>query len=228
MTLLTPDRQLRQPDPARRRRPTAVLLVGAPLVMVAGRVLLVPYDHQDWNGMLDAMAAHRGRSDTGWLLAVAASGLLGLTATLLARRLHDIGWHRTAGFGAITTALGWAGCAGIATTALLVSGLAGSPDRPGQVNAMSEFNNGSSNIVYVMCLAGAVGYLVLSYGLGRSGSVSSGAAILIGLGGATTLLTMPGPVSPFLVLASLLLTAGHVLALQPGRALPSTAAGTPA
>jgi len=225
MTLPTQDHDLLWRRQTAVGRPAAVLLVGAPLVMAAGRVLLVPYDHQDWNGVLDAMAAHRGRSDGGWLLAVAASGLLSLTAALLSRRLHVSG--RTgaaafAAFAAVTTALGWAGCAGFATAALLVSVMAGAPDRPGQLQVMANFNDGPGNVVFLLALTGALGYAVLAYGLGRSETVSVGAAVLIGLGGSTTLLTMPGPVTPFLVLAAMLLTVGHALTLQPGRPATSS------
>ena len=39
--------------------------------------------------------------------------------------------------------------------------------------------------------------------------------MLIGLGGVATLLTMPGPAKPLLVVAALLLAAGHVLARTP-------------
>lgn len=161
MTLPTQDHDLLRRRQTALGRPAAVLLVGAPLVMAAGRVLLVPYDHQDWNGVLDAMAAHRGRSDGGWLLAVAASGLLSLTAALLSRRLHDSG--RTgaaafAAFAAVTTALGWAGCAGFATAALLVSVMAGAPDRPGQLQVMANFNDGPGNVVFLLALTGALGY----------------------------------------------------------------------
>jgi len=158
MTLPTQDHDLLRRRQTALGRPAAVLLVGAPLVMAAGRVLLVPYDHQDWNGVLDAMAAHRGRSDGGWLLAVAASGLLSLTAALLSRRLHDSGRTGAAAFAAVTTALGWAGCAGFATAALLVSVMAGAPDRPGQLQVMANFHDGPGNVVFLLALTGALGY----------------------------------------------------------------------
>ena len=72
-------------------RPAVILLVAAPLLMALARVLLVPFDDQKWDQVLNQMAAHQGRSDTGWILALAASGLLAATALMLARRLSLTG-----------------------------------------------------------------------------------------------------------------------------------------
>ena len=73
----------------RLTRGVVVLLIGAPLLMAVAHVLLVPFDDQDWDAVLTSMANHQGRSDAGWLMAMAASGLLAVTAVILARRLGD-------------------------------------------------------------------------------------------------------------------------------------------
>lgn len=85
-----------------------VLLIAAPIVMAVGRLLLVPLDDEDWDGVMSDMAANPGRSAAGWLLSIAACGLLAATAVILARRLADEGWSRTAMFVTVTTAMGWA------------------------------------------------------------------------------------------------------------------------
>ncbi len=194
-------------------RTAMALLIGAPLVMALGRALLVPFDDQDWEGTLTDMAAHQGRSDFGWILAVAASGLLATAAAILARRLLA---HRTksATFAVIATALGWAGCAGIATGGLLMSEMAKATDRAAQVQILKNFNDGNSAFIFLLCLIGAIGYVVLAVGLARAKVTSKGAAVLIGLGGASTLLTMPGPLTPLLVATAVVLAAGNGLALR--------------
>ena len=72
------------------------LLIGAPLLMAVGRMLLVPIDDQDWDAVMTSMARHEARSDSGWLIAIAACGLLAVTAVLI-------------GFGGATTLLTMAG-----------------------------------------------------------------------------------------------------------------------
>jgi len=195
-------------------RPAATLLLVAPLVMALGRALLVPFDDQDWNGTLTDMAAHRGRSDAGWVLALAASGLLATTVGILAAQLRTRR-RRSSGFALVATALGWAGCAAICGGGLLMSAMARATDRDVQVQVMKEFNDaGATGVVFLVCVIAAVGYVVLAVGLARSQVTSKGAAVLIGLGGATTLLTMPGPLTPLLVATALILAAGHGLALR--------------
>jgi hypothetical protein len=196
-------------------RTGATLLIVAPLLMVAGRTLLVPMDDQGWEKVLNQMAAHQSRSDAGWLLALAAAGLLVITTAILAGRLRGVGRTRSAAFALVTTALGWAGCAGICVGGLFMSVMAKAPDRAVQIQILHDFNGGHSGLVYLLCVGGAVGYIVLAVGLARSGATTKGAAVLIGLGGAATLLTMPGPLQPLLVVAALLLAAGHVLGRTP-------------
>lgn len=193
---------------------TTALLVGAPLVMAVGRALLVPMDDEDWDGVMTSMAEHQGRSDAGWLLALAASGLLAVTAVLLARRVDRAGRGRTALLVTVSTAIGWAGCAAICLGGLYLSVAADALDRTAQVAVQEAFNDGSSGFVFLLCLAAAVGYVVLAVSLARAKVVPVGVAVLIGLGGAATLLTMAGPLTVLLVVAALLLAAGHALAVR--------------
>jgi hypothetical protein len=198
-------------------RPAAVLMIGAPLVMALARALIVPFDDQNWDRVLTNMAAHQGRSDTGWLLAIAASGLLAATAIVFAHRLQLVGRSRSAIVVITSTALGWAGCAAIAGGGLIMSVAAKAPDRAVQVQILKSFNTGHSGLVFLMCVIAAAGYLFLAVNLARAGVVSKGAAVLIGLGGASTLLTMPGPFTPLLITAAVLLAAGQALALRAPR-----------
>ena len=108
-------------------RTGVVLLIVAPLLMAAGRTLLVPMDDQRWGNVLDQMAAHQNRSDAGLAPRHGAAGLLATTAALLAGRLRRSGRARSAAFVLVTTALGWAGCAGICVGGLSMSVVAKVP-----------------------------------------------------------------------------------------------------
>ncbi len=203
----------------RTTRPTltpvaAGLLIGAPLIMIVGRLLLVPFDDQGWDAVLTAAAANQSRSDAGWLLALAASGLLGAAALSMASLLHAVGRGKAAAFVTVSTALGWAGSAGICTGGMLFSYLGASPERAAQVAVLQAFNAGNSAFIFLLCVLAAVGYIVLAVGLARSALVGKGVAILVGLGGFGTLLTMPGPMKPLLVFAALVLLAGQALVVR--------------
>ncbi len=132
------------------------------------RVLLVPFDDEDWDAVLTSMANHQGRSDAGWLIAMAASGLLAVTAVILAHRLGVTGRTRAAMFATVTTAIGWASCAAICLGGLYLSVAATVPDRAVQVQLQKDFNSGASTgFVFLMALLGVIGYLVLAFGLAR-------------------------------------------------------------
>jgi hypothetical protein len=195
-------------------RTAAALLVGAPLLMVVGRLLLVPFDDQGWDKVLTQAAAHQNRSDAGWILAMAASGLLGASALFLARQLRLAGRARAAGFATVATALGWAGAAGICAAGMMLSYQGKAPDRAVQVQLLRDVNAGHTAFIFLMCVVAAVGYVTLAVGLARSGVVTKGVAALVAIGGAGTLLTTPGPLKALLVFAALVLLAGHVLTIR--------------
>jgi hypothetical protein len=195
-------------------RVSAGFLLGGPVLMVIGRLLLVPMDDQKWDATLTQAAAHQGRSDAGWILAMAAAGLLGASALALAALLRGAAWPKAAAVAAITTAAGWAGCAGICTAGMMLSYQGKAPDRAVQVQLLKDLNAGHTGFIFLLCVVAAVGYVVLSVALARAHVIGKTAAVLIGLGGAGTLLTMPGPMKPLLVLTALLLLAGHVLVVR--------------
>jgi hypothetical protein len=180
------------------RRGVAVLLLGAPLVMAVGRLLLVPMDDQAWDETLTDMAAHQ-------------------------QRLVTAGRRRTGVVVAVTTALGWVGCAAVGAGGLLMGEMAESPERGAMVQLLEDFNDGAAGWMFLLSLIGAVGYVVAAVALARVGLATPGAAALVGLGGAATLLTMAGPVTPVLVAAALVLAAGHALALRTSTSEPAGA-----
>jgi hypothetical protein len=197
-----------------------VLLIGAPLLMALGRMLLVPIDDENLQTTMADAGVHQARSDLGWVLAIVASGLLSACATGLARTLRRSGRRVAAGFALVTTAVGWAGCAALCLGGLVLSEAAEASDRAAMAAFVTDFNEGAIGWTFLLSVVGAVGYLVLGVALGRSKMVSKPAAVLLGLGGATTLVTMGGPVTLVLVATAILLAVGQGLASRsPGIAV---------
>lgn len=189
-------------------RTTRVLLVLAPALILAGGTTLVRYDDQDWPAVLTAMAAGRGSSDLGWVLALLGSALAVLPALALAG-LARPARPRAAAAAGVLLALGWAGCVAIAQGGITMSALAVSPARAEQVAVLKDLNAGAaSNVAFLFCVLGAIGGIVLAVALARSRVVPTGAAVLLGLGTAGSMLVMAGPVRALLLLAAALLLAG--------------------
>lgn len=195
------------------RSTVAVLLLG-PALMLIGRALAVPFDDQDWDGVLTQAAAHPARSDTGWLLALAACGLLSSSAATLAQLLTDAGRRTAAVSTRIASALGWAGAAGICVAGLLFSVMGAARDRDGQIRVLEDLSAGSTQYVFLLCVVAALGYGMLAAGLARAGVLRRPGAVLIGVGGAGTLLCVPGPVPGLSVAFALLLLGGHLLVVR--------------
>lgn len=116
---------------------------------------------------------------------------------------------------ALLAVLGWAGAAAIGGAGILLSNMAAGTDRAAQLQALApSADSGWEGVAYFgLCLLGALGYLTLAVGLARAAVISVGAAVLLGLGGAATLITMSGPLRPVLVVAAVLLLAGHGLVM---------------
>ena len=211
-------------------RLSQVLLVGAPLLLLAGSPLLVRFDDQDWDSVLTDMAAAPGRSNLGWSLALLATALLvpaGIALAGLVRGTRP----RTAAVVTVTTALGWVGAGAICYGGLVMGTMAAAPDREALVAVLVDLNDSASNVAFFMSVLGAVGSIALGVALARSRVVPVGAAVLVGLGGAVTLLVMAGPIRLLLVVGALLLLAGHlwvVAAVRSASAAPAEADHRPA
>ncbi len=199
-------------------RLTTTLLVAAPAAMAVGRLLHVPFDSDnatDWEATLRRMAAHQVRSDAGWLLAMAAAGLLSFTAWAFTQRLMAAGRTKSAGFCLIMLPIAWAGCAADSGAALLMSGMAKSTDLALQAQILQTYNAGvAPGIVFLAEVFGAIGYITLAVASVRAHIMSRGTAVVLALGGAGTLLTSEGPKTPLLVTAAVLLGVGHILAVR--------------
>ena len=85
--------------------PVAALLIAAPALMVVGRLLLVPFNDQGWDAGSPRQRLAGQSSDAGWLIAMAASGLLAATALSLSWVLYCAGRTKAATFTAPTCEL---------------------------------------------------------------------------------------------------------------------------
>jgi|JI7StandDraft_1071085.scaffolds.fasta_scaffold193959_1 hypothetical protein len=199
-----------EPDTSRRSARAAFL--AGPAVLVVGRLLLEPLGDADWDRTLTDVASHRGRSDTGWLLAILGCGLMALGSRSYVRLIVRRGRSVSAAVLSLLVPLGWVACGAICVAGLAMSASAVRPERATMVAWQESMNSSASVAVLfaVTALAG-LGYLWLAVELVRRKAVGTSAAGLIGVGGLSTLVTMPGPVKPVLVAASVLLAAGHWL-----------------
>ena len=155
--------------------------IGAPLIMALGRALLVPLDDEDWDSVMTSVAANSGRSNTGWLLALAACGLLAVTAVRLrsetqvcregahghARHHHDCD---RLGELCRDQRLGRLPCR---------RGRRTRPSCPGSARSRTSTTLPPPASCFLMIIIAAIGYIVLAVGLARSSIVTKGAAVLI-------------------------------------------------
>ena len=203
--------------------PRAVFFAG-PAVLVVARLLLEPLGDADWDRTLTEVASHRARSDAGWLLAILGCGLMSLGSGSYMRLIGRRGRHVGATVLSLLVPLGWAACGGICVAGLAMSASAVRPERETMIVWQESMNSSASiAVLFAVTMLAGLGYLWLATELVRGKVIGTSAAVLIGLGGVSTLVTMPGPVRSVLVAASVLLAVGHWLALRP-RVSPSPAA----
>jgi hypothetical protein len=200
----------------RRFGPLSVAtLIGAPLVLILGRALNVPHDDQRHEQYLTQILADPGRADAGATL-VTAGGVL-----LIGAMLVLIGRARTrrSRLGLIAGGMVVTGCASIVAIGT-VSLVAGQLARHAPLDvAAPVYGHLVLDLAAVdsMTLLGALGFLLFAIALWPS--VPRTAAVLIGVGGAATVLTNGGPIRLLVVLTATILFAGCVwVALAPPRA----------
>lgn len=194
------------------RRTEVAMLVAAPVVLLLGRLLVVPMNDQEWDAMLGSMAGQHSRNALGWSLALVAAGMLIIGGLALARLVPDRPGLTVPALVGVT--LGWIGSAGIATGGLLMGDMANSPERRAMVDVLTGFNEGSGNTVFFLAVVGVLGNILLAVALARSGVASNGVAVLVGVGAVVSLVAAPGPVKAIAVAGALLLLAGNVLLVR--------------
>lgn len=214
------------PPSSAMRRAEVGLLIGAPVVLLLGRALLVPFDDQQWDGMLTTMAEHPTRNAIGWSLALLAAGVLSAAGFVLVR-LVARSRPKLAFAALIGVVTGWAGTAAVASGGLVMGDMAKNPEREAMVSVLSGFNEGNGNTVFFMVLTGVIGNIALAVAFARSGVASRGVAILFGVGAVGSLVASPGPARPVALVAGALLLAGQVLVLRSSTQAAPQALETP-
>jgi len=191
-------------------RTQAACLVAAPAVLIVARALMTPFRDQDQTaGYLTAIAKNHATSDLGAVLLIAGSILLIPSFIALGGIVRDR-MPKLAWAGVALAVIGSVAMTMVATLALVGAQIArfAAPDT--RVELWKKImNTGTGNAVgQLLLFAGLTGCVLLAIGLYRSGVVRHAAAVLVGIGGATTMITTAGPVRVVLIAAATLTLAG--------------------
>ena len=185
-----------------------IALVTGPLVVLAARLALVPYwDEADV--YIREVADHPGRSDLGASLVIVGAMLL-VSSVLVLARLVAVDQPRLAVTGAILAVIGCVGMACVSMAALVAGQMVRLGDTEASVALWDRVWNSDKLWPIMTVHLGALGFIVLAVGLFRAGAVPRAAAVLVGLGGATTMTTAAGPIRPLLIAAAAIALVGFV------------------
>lgn len=191
---------------------TAVYLVSAPVLAVAARALMTPQyqdqaDQLDTGRYLSALADAGARNDAGALIAMLGAALYVGTALGLAK----IAKNRLGNIGAALTVVGAFGLWSVSIFVLVAGRLAQEQDRQTATALLDRINSASVfSVLFFALVAGAVGSVLLAIALYRSRAVPRAAAVLAGVGGASLMVTAPGPLLTFVVGGAVLALIGLV------------------
>ena len=193
-------------------RPQAVALVAAPAVAVLARLLTTPW-YQDDNEPDDArvlteIADAVGRNQVGAVLAL-LSGVLFAVAAIVVAQIVRARSPRVAWAGVVLACFGAFGLALFSAFVATFTVIAEHDDREAMLELMAQFTDSPiSGVSYLVLILGALGWLILGYGLYRSKVIARAAAVLSALGGAGVMLTTPGPLTSFITGSAVLCLLG--------------------
>lgn len=191
----------------------AGILLAAPLVAVAARVVMTPWyqddsDQPDSARYLAELAESPGRNEIGagltFVSAVLFVGAALVLAGIVRRRMP-----RLAFTGGALLVVGALGVATVSTQSMASSQIARFGERETMIPLMDELYSAPQlSSYYLAMIAGAIGAILLAVGLYRCRIVPRAAAIVTGLGIASVMLTAPGPFAVVIVGAAVVATAG--------------------
>jgi hypothetical protein len=202
-------------------RTQAACLVAAPAVLIVARALMTPFRDQDeTSGYLTAIAKDHATSDIGAVLVIVGTLLL-IPAFIALGRIARDRMPKLAWVGVGLAIIGSVAMTMVATLALVGAQIARFATPDTRVDLWKKiFNTGTGSAVgQLLLLAGVIGCVLLAIGLYRSGVVPHAAAVLVGLGGTTTMITTGGPVRVVLVAAATLTLAGFSWVLASTRVM---------
>lgn len=172
-------------------------LILAPLLLIVARTQLVPYE-DDAGTYIGLVAEDPARSDLGASLVIIAALLL-IPAVLTLAGIARGHAPRLTTIGGAMAVIGCVGMACIATAALVAGQAVRLGPQSAAANLWDQVWNESKIWPILLVHIGAIGCIVLAITLYRSGLVPRVAAVLVGIGGATTMSTAAGPIRGALI-----------------------------
>lgn len=178
-------------------------LLAAPAVAVVARLLTTPWyqddaDRPDDARVLTEIADSVGRNQAGAGLTFLSAVLFAVAALVVAQIVRTRS-PRVALAGLILAGSGAFGLALFSAFGATNTVLAEHDDRDTMLELMARFTASPiSGGSYAVLVLGALGWVILGYGLSRTEAMPKAAAVLAGLGGAGVMLTTPGPLTSFI------------------------------
>jgi len=177
-------------------------LIGAPLVLVVARLLLVPYWDEE-EVYIGQVAENPGRSDLGASLVIIGALLL-IPAALTLAGLFATRSPRLSLVGSVLVTIGCVGAACVSMAALVAGQMVRLGDDEAAIALWDRVWNTHKLWPIMTVHLGAIGFIVIAVGLYRARVVPRAAAVLVGIGGATLMTTSSGPIRPLLIAAACL------------------------
>ena len=197
-------------------------LLAAPAVAVVARLLTTPWyeddaDRPDDARVLTEIADAVGRNQVGAGLALLSAVLFAVAAIVVAQIVRARS-PRVAWTGALLAGFGAFGLAVFSAFVATYTVIAEHDDREAMLELMAQFTDSPvSGTSYLVLILGALGWIVLGYGLYGSREIPRAAAVLSAVGGAGVMLTTPGPLTSFIAGSAVLCLVGFAwvaLAMQ--------------
>ena len=190
----------------------AVVLMAAPAVAVVARLLTTPWyqeaNQPDDARVLSEIADAVGRNQVGAVLALLSAVLFAVAAIVVAQIVRAMS-PRVAWAGAVLAGFGAFGLALFSAFVATYTVIAEHDDREAMLELMEQFTDSPiSGVSYLVLILGALGWVILGYGLYRCTWIPRAAAVLSALGGAGVMLTTPGPLTSFIAGSAVLCLLG--------------------
>jgi predicted ferric reductase len=173
---------------------------------VVARFLLVPYWDEE-EVYVRLVAENPGRSDLGASLVIVGALML-IPAALTLARLFATRSPRLSQAGSALVTIGSVGAACISMAALVAGQMVRLGDDEASIALWDRVWNTHKLWPIMTVHLGAIGFILIAVGLYRARVVPRGAAILVGIGGATMMTTSAGPIRPLLITAASLALVG--------------------
>ena len=192
------------------------VLVAAPVVALAARLLITPWyqddaDQPDNARLLTDVAASATANDIGAVLTL-VSGMLYLTAAVVLGLWVRSRMTRTATAGLVLASIGGFGLVAFADQLMMIGQAARLEEHRGAMIALLEasYDSPQAGISYLLLIMGALGWVLLGVVLYRSRAVPRAAAVIAAVGGAGVMVTAPGPAVSFIAGAAVVSLVGLV------------------